>query len=536
MRLTFTEGDRPGRSVEIDADRFTVGRAEDNDLRLPDPEKRVSRHHAEIVHRDGDWFIRDLDSSNGVWIDGRRIEQETLLRDGQSVRVGGQRFTVRLEGPTAGADTAEDVAKPTPAPAPTPRIRPRKPVPPMPVQDKPRQEQTKGPDVPPAAGSGRRRMGYTTLLRRTDKRIRRVTFIAGAAVLLALVVAGLAVGGVFSGKQKQGLDIAALVRKSQASVVFVTMKVDHDLGQALGLDNDRISSGSGWVLDASSGDIITNAHVAAGGQKATVALSKGSERDARVVGMNYCHDVALMRTGATAGLTSLQTVSQPDLSAGDPVVALGFPGSLSPDDNLVTTTGVVSVVKTSALDSKMYPDVVQTDAAINHGNSGGPLLNADGKVVGINTLTDINVQNENFAISSDHVNQLLPEMRRGVSTGWLGYDLQDAHDDNTPQIVLSDGTKFYGPQIFGPAAGTSVTGGLDGAAGGKQQYVYAFNGVKFGPGDKDLSQSDVQGSTCRVAGDKKTGDTVNLGIVEVGAKQADGSRPVQTYDVTVKYR
>jgi S1-C subfamily serine protease len=442
-----------------------------------------------------------------VWVDGRKIEQETLLSDGQSVRVGGQHFTVDLEGTTAPADEP-----------PLPRRPPR--------EVKPRDP----------AGRGGRRMGYTTLLRQTDKRIRRVGQIATAAVLVALAVAGLAVGGVFGGEATKGLDVAALVRKSQPSVMLVDMKVDHGLGQALGLKNDRISSGSGWVLDASSGDIVTNAHVAAGGQKATVALSGGSEHDAQVVGMNYCHDVALLRTRHTAGLKPLQTVSQRDLSAGDAVVALGFPGSLSPDDNLVTTTGVVSVVKTSALDPNVYPDVVQTDAAINHGNSGGPLLNADGKVVGINTLGDINVQNENFAISSDQVNQLLPEMRRGVSTGWLGYDLEDAQDDNTPPVTLSDGTRFYGPQIVGPAAGTPVTGGLDGAAGGKEQYVYALNGVKFGPGDHDLAQSDVQGSTCRVAGDKKTGDTASLSIVEVGDKQADGSRPVRTYDVTVKYR
>jgi S1-C subfamily serine protease len=534
MRLTFTEGDLTGRKIDVDADRYSIGRGEDCDLRVPADDKRASREHAEIVRRDGEWFIVDLDSSNGVWIDGERIAAETPLRDGQTVRIGAQHFAVSLPSVVTLPEATEDAPpepdhaadRPSePPPAEPPRLEPTPPAP---------------PPVPTGAiGAGLRsltrlrsstRRGYTTLLRRADQRIRRVTIIAGVAVIVAVGVAVAALAGAFSGDSATGLDVPALVRQAQPSVVLVDMKLDHELGTALHYRNDRFSWGSGWVLDASTGEIVTNAHVAAGGQIVKVALYKDHERGARLVAMNYCQDVALLEASSTSGLKTGLTVAQSELNEGDPVVALGFPDTGSTEDPLVTTTGVISVVKNNQ--GRGYPDTIQTDAAVNHGNSGGPLFNADGKVVGMNTIGNPDAQNQSFAISSNHIRQLLPQLRRGVSTGWLGYliEYMDPSTAEEPVVKGSDGSTYYGPQIIGPADGVHPDGGLVGLAGGKNQYLYAIDGIRFGPGDQDLPNGDVRSAVCALADGKKTGDSSRLSIVE------DDGHTYRPFEVTVKYR
>jgi S1-C subfamily serine protease/pSer/pThr/pTyr-binding forkhead associated (FHA) protein len=609
MRLTFTDGDLTGRDVEIDADGYSIGRGEESDLRIPADDKRSSRHHAEITRRNGAWFIRDLNSSNGVWIDGHRIVEEAQLRDGQSVRIGAQHFDVAIPPADGGAtvigsligddarapsesapaevERAElepeavaprsepepeavapestpqapepEVAAPEPepeAPAPglsSPASEPAPPAPepkavaaeppaPEPATPAPEPEPVAHEPSKPAkaekagaAGGALRsltrvrsgtRRGYTTLLRRTDEKLRRLTIVAGVGVIIAVAVAVAAIAGAFSGESAQGLDVPALVRKAQPSVMLVDMKVD----PSFDLENNRIAHGSGWVMNAKTGEIVTNAHVAAGGQSVKVALYKGRQRTARLVAMNYCQDVALLNTSDRSGLKTIPTVAQSQLSEGDSVVALGFPGTDSAKDPLVTTTGVISVVKTDQ--GAGYPDTVQTDAAINHGNSGGPLLNADGKVVGMNTLGKPDAQNQNFAISTNHIDQLLPELRRGVSTGWLGYLIDDLDPETADQPVItgSDGSKYYGPAVIGPAEGTQPARGLVGLSGDKKQFIYAIDGVPFGPGEKDLPTGDVQTAVCLVADKKKTGDTSKLSIVQ------DDGQTYQRFDVTVKYQ
>jgi S1-C subfamily serine protease len=589
MQLSFIQGAFAGRDVELTAiERYTIGRADGCDLRVPDDDKRASRQHAEIVRRDGNWFIRDLNSSNGVWIDGQQISDETLLRDGQTVRVGAQYFQVsavaQVDGATEVVDQAAVVAEreraererkereaaaaaaaaaeqrdaaereaaaaaaaeqreaaerernEREAAAAEQRAaeeRKQREAKERAQREAAERERKEREAAAAAAAAEERRTrdeaqhgkqerhtrlprqrGYTTLFRRQSRQLRTVTIIACVAVLAAVGVGVAAAAGVFSGSSNSDeIDVAQIVRNAKPSVLLVNMNTTPQIGHTLGLKDNRTSSGSGWVIDAKNGYVVTNGHVVFGGQSITVAPPGGKAREAKLVGVNLCQDVALLKVTDTSGLKSLQEVPQSQLSQGDPVVALGFPGTLSEEDNLSTTSGVISVVNSKV--GGDYPDVVQTDTAINHGNSGGPLLNADGKVVGMNTLGDPDTQNQNFAIASDHINSLLGDIERGVNHAWLGWYLEYLADDPSQPLVKDDaGNAYYGPAVVGPTAGHGSEGVLQGMAGGKDQYVYAIDGHKFGSGDDDIPPgTDAMTALCAVAGDKKTGDTVKLGVL-----------------------
>ncbi len=509
MRLNFSAGKLAGQTVEVTGDRLTIGRAPENDLVLSD--EKVSRQHAAIERTaQGEFVLRDLNSGNGTWVDDTRVESPLTLRGGEQIRIGpniASAEAVERAGAAAGAAGLTTQPIDTEADEPTLVEQPSKASP---------------ASTPPP------RRGVTTFMRRTEQRMKRLTIVAIGAVGLAVVVAGLAVAGVFSSEDDE-LDTAAIVDEARASTLLIDMRV----GAGASID-DRFSKGSGWVVDAEAGEIVTNAHVASGGQLVKVALPGGQARDAQVGAMNFCQDVALLKTDSTDGLRTLPQVTQDELSDGDPVVALGFPGSLAIGDNLVTTSGVISTVE--AKTGKLYPDVVQTDAAINGGNSGGPLLNADGEFVGMNTLSNVGAgsQNQNYAIATDHISSLLGELREGRSQGWLGYVLDYPTDnpgdpeDDVPIVTGQNGDVFYGMGVVGASENAPANSDLVGFAGGREQYVYAIDGVSFSPDKLPASAADT--AVCETTMNKGTGDTSTLSIVELFDDQT-----YETYDVTVEY-
>jgi S1-C subfamily serine protease len=125
--------------------------------------------------------------------------------------------------------------------------------------------------------------------------------------------------------------------------------------------------------------------------------------------------------------------SQKDLKQGEQVVAVGYPASASLDDNLSSTAGVVSRVegafRAPSPDAPSYPNVVQTDAALNPGNSGGPLIDEDKHLVGVNTavVTQLGgqpIQGQGYAIGVDRVKEIVGTLRGGHSRGWAGFGLE----------------------------------------------------------------------------------------------------------------
>ena len=142
--------------------------------------------------------------------------------------------------------------------------------------------------------------------------------------------------------------------------------------------------GSGFVMDK-SGHVVTNYHVVQGASKVDVSFSGNDQMPATVVGTDPSTDIAVLRIkGAQSrALTPLDFGNSSDVKVGDAVIAIGNPFGLE----RTVTAGIVSALQReiTAPNGFAIDEVIQTDAAINHGNSGGPLLNADGKVIGVNS-------------------------------------------------------------------------------------------------------------------------------------------------------
>ena len=145
--------------------------------------------------------------------------------------------------------------------------------------------------------------------------------------------------------------------------------------------------GSGFVISP-DGYIVTNHHVAGNATKVTVSLASGRTLAARLVGSDKASDLALIKVEPDEPLTHLNFSSEPDPIVGEWAIALGNPLNLFQASEPTVTVGVVSGLRRDLgnHDGQLFYDMIQTDASINQGNSGGPLLNALGEVIGVNTV------------------------------------------------------------------------------------------------------------------------------------------------------
>lgn len=144
----------------------------------------------------------------------------------------------------------------------------------------------------------------------------------------------------------------------------------------------QIGSGSGFIIDAQNGYIVTNNHVIKGAQKLLVSLNNGKNAYAKFVGADSQADLAVIKISNIGSLTQVELGDSSQLQAGEPVVVIGNSGGEKFAGSV--TAGVVSATK-RILQGESPFNLIQTDAAINPGNSGGPLVNYQGQVVGINT-------------------------------------------------------------------------------------------------------------------------------------------------------
>ena len=179
------------------------------------------------------------------------------------------------------------------------------------------------------------------------------------------------------------------------------------------------SLGSGFVWSG-DGIIVTNNHVVEGASRITVNFQDGTQLPATLIGVDPDSDVAVLRVGASH-LSTAPIGTSSDLMIGETVVAVGNPFGLSG----TVTTGVVSALGRSVPSKeagRTFTDFIQTDASINPGNSGGPLLNIEGKVVGINTAVYANAQGIGFAIPVDRAAKVIQDLLRygQVHSAWIG--------------------------------------------------------------------------------------------------------------------
>jgi Do/DeqQ family serine protease len=215
------------------------------------------------------------------------------------------------------------------------------------------------------------------------------------------------------------------------------------------------SAGSGVIVDAKEGYIITNAHVIENADEITVTLLDNRSHTAKVVGKDPGSDVALLKVQAT-NLTAIPLADSDRIEVGDFVVAIGNPFGLGH----TVTSGIVSALSRSGINPEGYEDFIQTDASINPGNSGGALVNLNGELVGINTAilsrTGGNI-GIGFAIPSNMMKTVMAQLVKygEVKRGVLGVNIQTL----TPDIAES--------MELGNAQGALVSQVVDGSAADK---------------------------------------------------------------------
>ena len=152
-------------------------------------------------------------------------------------------------------------------------------------------------------------------------------------------------------------------------------------GQPQGTQQKFQALGAGVVIDATKGYVVTNNHVVDNANKIQVQLSDGRRFDAKVIGKDPRSDIALIQLKDFKNLTAIKMADSDQLRVGDYTVAIGNPYGLGE----TATSGIVSALGRSGLNIENYENFIQTDAAINRGNSGGALVNLNGELIGINT-------------------------------------------------------------------------------------------------------------------------------------------------------
>src|SRR5436190_10082061 len=177
--------------------------------------------------------------------------------------------------------------------------------------------------------------------------------------------------------------------------------------------------GSGFVW-SSDGIIVTNNHVVEGASRITVNFNDGTQMPAKLIGVDPDSDVAVLRVDAK-NLAAAPVGTSGDLMIGETVIAVGNPFGLSGS----VTTGVISALGRSVPskeEGRTFTDFIQTDASINPGNSGGPLLNIEGKVIGINVAIYAQAQGIGFAIPVDRAKKVIQDLLRygQVHSAWIG--------------------------------------------------------------------------------------------------------------------
>ena len=263
---------------------------------------------------------------------------------------------------------------------------------------------------------------------------------------------------------------AAVAERVLPSVVNVTTNIYQASGT--GQPEQGKGVGTGFVVRA-NGVVVTNCHVVQGASRISVFTSEDqpTRYNARVIGGDCEHDLAVLKIDAE-GLSTLTLGSSADLRLGQQVVAVGY--ALALEGGPSVTTGIVSSLdRTIRVPDpqctvcpsgvRTYSEVIQTDAAINHGNSGGPLVDMAGRVVGINSAGSENAENIGFAIAIDSVKSAIDQAISDPlnATAYLGVSTRDVTADLAFQLGLpvESGALVLATLTNGPAAAAGIREG-----------------------------------------------------------------------------
>jgi serine protease Do len=270
--------------------------------------------------------------------------------------------------------------------------------------------------------------------------------------------------------------------------------------------------GSGFII-SDDGYIITNDHVAGNATKISVTLTSGETVEAKLIGSDPVSDIALLKIDKK-GLSYAKFGNSDNAIIGEWVIALGNPfGLFEINDKPTVTVGVISALnmKVQADANRVYKEMIQTDASINAGNSGGPLINVDGDVIGVNTIIYTGSQfsqgsiGVGFSISANRVKKILGELKSNgkINRNYnVGFRIQGIDD----QIA-----KYLGLKSKDGVVVTQVQRGSDADNAGlkPEDVITEVNGVKV------RNEQDV----VLEVNDLRAGDALKLQIIRSGSEK-----------------
>lgn len=303
--------------------------------------------------------------------------------------------------------------------------------------------------------------------------------------------------------------IASVANSVSKSVVsIITSTTQKSLTSS---ESSATAAGTGFIL-SKDGYIATNKHVVSGANKIGVLLDDGTAfEDVELIGTDPLNDFAIIKIKDAKDLTPIKLGDSKTISAGQQVIAIG--NALGAYQNSVTS-GIISgkgrsltATDSSRTQIETLSDMIQTDAAINGGNSGGPLLNAAGEVIGINTAYASQGNNVGFAIPISSVKGIINNVLKGQ--GFERAVIGVRYVNLTPTIAKQKKLDINHGALISSSKGNNAI--IPGSAGDKaglkeNDIITSVNGVEIG----------VSGSLSSLIGEYSVGDTVTLTIIRNG--------------------
>jgi S1-C subfamily serine protease len=312
----------------------------------------------------------------------------------------------------------------------------------------------------------------------------------------------------------ESLSVSEIYEQAYEGVVEITSLSSQS--SPLGGEQPAQGQGSGFVFDV-EGHIVTNDHVVQGAEEVSVRFWDGSTYDATVVGTDPSTDLAVIEVDAPASiLTPLELGDSTQLSVGEGVVALGSPFGLEG----TATSGIVSALNREMTSQNNFTisNSIQTDAAINHGNSGGPLLNTAAQVVGVNTQIKSESGGSDgigFAIPSSTVASIVPEIvsSGSVEHAYLGVGVASLSQSVADELGVPTGVMVTEVRQGTPAAEAGLRAATGSAMADGQSYPTGGDVITAVDATAIADGADLQSAIDA----KRPGDTVSITFTRAGA-------------------
>ena len=309
------------------------------------------------------------------------------------------------------------------------------------------------------------------------------------------------------------LSVSEIYEQAYEGVVEITSLSSQS--SPLGGEQQAQGQGSGFVFDV-EGHIVTNDHVVQGAEEVSVRFWDGSTYDATVVGTDPSTDLAVIQVDAPASILSpLELGDSTQLSVGEGVVALGSPFGLEG----TATSGIVSALNREMTSQNNFTisNSIQTDAAINHGNSGGPLLNAAAQVVGVNTQIKSESGGSDgigFAIPSGTVASIVPEIvsSGSVEHAYLGVGVASLSQSVADELGVPTGGMVTEVRQGTPAAEAGLRAATGSAMADGQSYPTGGDVITAVDDTAIADGADLQSAIDA----KRPGDTVSITFTRDG--------------------